>query len=128
MQLEQRRRRPAVIGLTSLIDVIFLLLLFFMLTSTFLKYAPMDLGVAAGGTNGRGHPKLIVRVTDADGVAFNGRTVTWDDLQPAIGDFMDKGVERAVVVPRGDNVDVQTLVTALERLRKTELKSVTLAH
>ncbi|WP_319529806.1 biopolymer transporter ExbD [uncultured Cohaesibacter sp.] len=33
-------------GLTSLIDVIFLLLLFFMLSSTFSKYSQLDLGVS----------------------------------------------------------------------------------
>lgn len=39
----QRRRRRAQVNLTSLIDVLFLLLIFFMLTSTFRLRGEMDL-------------------------------------------------------------------------------------
>ena len=42
-----RRRRK--LSMTSLIDVIFLLLLFFMLTSTFTRFAELDLAAASGG-------------------------------------------------------------------------------
>lgn len=49
MSLRQRRvRKP--LSITSLIDVIFLLLLFFMLASTFSKFSELELsGVAAAG-------------------------------------------------------------------------------
>ena len=46
------RRR---LGLTPLIDVIFLLLLFFMLSSTFSRFSqvPVEGGAAGGGTGNR---------------------------------------------------------------------------
>ena len=45
----RRRRRSGRLSMTSLIDVIFLLLLFFMLTSTFSKFSEVEL--AAEGTS-----------------------------------------------------------------------------
>ncbi|WP_367714863.1 biopolymer transporter ExbD [Nitratireductor sp. GISD-1A_MAKvit] len=41
-----RRRKP--LSLTSLIDVIFLLLLFFMLSSTFTRFASVEISGGAG--------------------------------------------------------------------------------
>ena len=51
MRRLRRRRR---LSMTSLIDVIFLLLLFFMLSSTFTRFAELEL--AAGGTGGSPMP------------------------------------------------------------------------
>ena len=47
MRKARRRRR---LSMTSLIDVIFLLLLFFMLTSTFTRFSEVELTAAGSGT------------------------------------------------------------------------------
>ena len=39
--------------MTSLIDIIFLLLLFFMLSSTFSRFADVELGTSGGGSPGQ---------------------------------------------------------------------------
>ncbi len=52
MQLQARPRRKVVINITSLIDVIFMLLLFFMITSTFLEQPGIKLELPAAKTDG----------------------------------------------------------------------------
>lgn len=128
MRLNTPRKRRSVVGLTSLIDVIFLLLLFFMLSSTFSLYSQLDLGVAGAGSGGGGErPKLLISVA-ADGVLrLNGRETMIDGLPEAIERFVEQGVARAVVVPKGD-VRLQELVATLERLKQTGLQSVSLAN
>jgi biopolymer transport protein ExbD len=42
-----RRKRRRTLSITSLIDVIFLLLLFFMLASTFQKFSELDIGAVS---------------------------------------------------------------------------------
>jgi biopolymer transport protein ExbD len=69
--------------MTSLIDVIFLLLLFFMLSSTFSKFAEVPLPVGtAGQAEPTTQPPLFLRVT-ADGVTLNGDTVALAALNTA---------------------------------------------
>ena len=127
MRLNVRKRRRSIVGLTSLIDVIFLLLLFFMLSSTFARYSQLDLGVAGtGGGAGDKKPKLIITV-EYGKMRLNGKATTLDDLDIEIEDYVAKGVERAVVVPKGE-VKLQLLVTALEALKQTDLKAVSLAN
>ncbi|WP_319496087.1 biopolymer transporter ExbD [uncultured Cohaesibacter sp.] len=127
MRLEATRKRRSIVGLTSLIDVIFLLLLFFMLSSTFSRYSELDLGVAGGGT-GRGQtPKLIISVSTEEGVRLNGKVANLSDPDVALASFIAEGVTSAVVVPKGD-VKLQTLVSLLQDLRNSQLKIVSLAN
>ncbi|HAT87214.1 ExbD/TolR family protein [Cohaesibacter gelatinilyticus] len=127
MRLNTAKRRRSVVGLTSLIDVIFLLLLFFMLSSTFSRYSQLDLGVAGSGSGGGERPKLLISIMAQGPMRLNGKPTALDDLDEAIEAYVEKGVTRAVVVPKGE-VKLQLLVVALERLKQSGLKSVSLAN
>lgn len=128
MRLHSARRRKSIIGLTSLIDVIFLLLLFFMLTSTFLRFTGFDLSVAAAGGDAPTPESILLVHVKPDGMlSLNGRPVKLEDLDNALSDFTSRGVKHAVLRPRGE-VAVQTLVETLEVLQSTNLTSVSLAR
>nr|WP_319512825.1 biopolymer transporter ExbD [uncultured Cohaesibacter sp.] len=128
MRLSAPRKRRSIVGLTSLIDVIFLLLLFFMLSSTFSRYSQLDLGVAGVGSGSGGErPKLIMSLSDDSVLRLNGRVTELGGLDAALEPFLAEGVERAVIVPRGD-VSLQELVALLETVKSSKLKSVSLAN
>ena len=57
--------------MTSLIDVIFLLLLFFMLSSTFSKFGELEIASASGGAGAQTTPPVFMQLRD-DGVSING--------------------------------------------------------
>ena len=118
MRLHVTPCRKSIIGLTSLIDVIFLLLLFFMLTSTFLRYTGFDLSVAAASGDAPASETILL-------VHLNA--VAGPDLTIEITEFHARGIEHAVLRPRGE-VPVQLLVDTLEMLQSTELTSVSLAR
>jgi biopolymer transport protein ExbD len=77
-------RRRVQLNLTSLIDVLFLLLIFFMLTSTFRRTGEMQLDLPASTTSepdvgSEGHAFIEV-VMQADGaVTVNGEAVSPED-------------------------------------------------
>lgn len=68
-------RRP--VPLTPLIDVIFLLLLFFMLTTTFTRTG--EIPIASAGAGGQGLPPLFLRVGET-ALALNGEALEVDGL------------------------------------------------
>lgn len=105
-------------ALTSLIDVIFLLLLFFMLTSTFSTYGELELSQAVAGSTAEGPPTERVFVQlGAERLALNGAEITLDDLAAAL----DEG---QVLISLDDDVTAQRLVDLLARLRGREGLSV----
>ncbi len=73
------------IDLTPLIDVVFILLIFFFITSTFIRPSlPVNLAKAASAAASAERKEQLVISIDADGVLFNdGVTLTREDV-PAL--------------------------------------------
>ncbi len=103
--------------MTSLIDVIFLLLLFFMLSSTFSKFAEIELS-AAGQSQGQSadHPPLFLRL-QPETLSLNGQALDFDGLVPALAAETLPDSRRAVLVAMGDDVSSQRLTDLLVLLR-----------
>lgn len=63
MQIENRPRRRPSINLTPLVDVVFILLVFFMLAFSFMEWRAIDLNTSRAQGVGRGAERaLLVRL------------------------------------------------------------------
>ncbi|MEL7279373.1 MAG: biopolymer transporter ExbD [Pseudomonadota bacterium] len=119
------RRR---LSLTSLIDVIFLLLLFFMLSSTFSKYNEFELspGSAGGAQSASQRPSILLSV-NGENWRLNGEPTGAADLGEKIRGAITPESNHAVIVTRGETTS-QQLVTVLEILRSIKGLRVTIAR
>lgn len=71
--------------MTPLIDVIFLLLLFFMLSSTFSKFGEIELSSTTGGTARASDPsERVFLQLGAERLVLNGAPITLDDLNTEV--------------------------------------------
>lgn len=119
-----RRRRA--IGLTSLIDVVFLLLVFFMLSSTFLKFGTVTIdtaGAASGGEIVDPSKVVLVHVAETRSIRVNGAQVEIDTMSSALDKLIAGGAESAVVIA-SKSATVDDLVAALTRVRRSKFSSV----
>lgn len=99
--------------MTSLIDVIFLLLLFFMLSSTFTRFAELEIASATGGVSASDSPPLFVRLTP-ETLTLNGTELAFDTVAEAI----DPGEEgQALLISLSGDVTSQRLTDLLVVLR-----------
>lgn len=78
---QKRRRR---LSMTSLVDVIFLLLLFFMLTSTFKREGELPLNLAGGGAQADAEISLAFLQLSSSGMRLDTEPVTLSDLGSAL--------------------------------------------
>ena len=112
------------LGIAPLIDIVFLLLIFFMLASTFLKFSAVPIsGAKSGGASGNLSEIALIQIRGAEEIRINGRTVGLSGVLAQIDELVAKGVTRAVVQP-AKNATVQDLVKVLEVAKASELKSV----
>ncbi len=97
--------------MTALIDVVFLLLLFFMLTSTFSTFGEIELNQATSGGVAQDAPlnRSFVQLS-AERVTLNGLPVTLDTLTLEIEDGL-------VLVSLDEDVSAQRLVDLLVTMR-----------
>ncbi|MCL6284225.1 biopolymer transporter ExbD [Ruegeria sp. 2012CJ41-6] len=110
-------RRP--MSMTPLIDVIFLLLLFFMLSSTFSRFAEIELSSATASASAPDKPseRIFVQI-GSDRLTLNGVPATLDELSAQI----ETG---QVLVNLDSDTSAQRLVDLLVRLRGREGLTVT---
>lgn len=130
----ERVRRPPFV-LTPLIDVMFLLLIFFMLSSQISPYSLLPLGPVAAGSDAAAAPAaaappavsdLSVRVS-AGFASIGGESVELSALTPAIERFVGQGVTGFLVVATR-SASVQDVVTVLESLQAASAERVTLVN
>lgn len=112
------RRKP--VGLTSLIDVIFLLLLFFMLASSFTRYQSLDIssGQAGGGTAVR---PAYLRVHTAETLDLNGSPLMKTDLVARLSGLKENAV---LAIWSGPEAHVQDVVDVMSAARGIGLRTV----
>ena len=110
--------------MTSLIDVIFLLLLFFMLSSTFSKFSEIEL-TAGGSGPGRAAetPPLFLQLRPGD-LSLNGQNLALDALVPALRQSASAPdsakAPRTLLISLASEVTSQRLTDLLATLRGTE--------
>lgn len=128
MHISEPGPRRRQISLTPLVDVIFLLLMFFMLSSTFARFADLDVArqsTSAGAAqlpSGAGPADLrgaMVSVS-ADRVRVNGAETALENLAGTLDALYDRGARTAIIVADRD-ATVQDLVSVLERARASRI-------
>jgi len=108
---DRPRRKP---NLTPMIDVVFLLLVFFMLVSRFGVDRALPLTLAAGGGADWSGPPRVVDV-GPDGVALNGVPIPPDALVAALAPLMQGPGDTVVLRPRGATA-LQDVIGVMDRL------------
>ncbi|MEO1494183.1 MAG: biopolymer transporter ExbD [Pseudomonadota bacterium] len=120
---ERRRRRPS---LTPMIDVVFLLLVFFMLSARFGLDNAIPIAPALSGGGGyTGAPRLIT--VTADGVLLNGTPIPQTELIGSVQALMPSEDAIIVLRVRGE-ASLQTLVDVLDLLQRGGINNTVLAE
>ncbi|MEM1074207.1 MAG: biopolymer transporter ExbD [Pseudomonadota bacterium] len=97
--------------MTPLIDVVFLLLLFFMLSSTFSTFGEIELSQATAGANAQGE------AVERTFVQLSGARVTVNGADATLGDLAEAIEAGQVLVSLDTDVTAQRVVDLLVQLR-----------
>ncbi|SDG48403.1 biopolymer transporter ExbD [Sulfitobacter delicatus] len=117
------RRRRNRLSMTSLIDVIFLLLLFFMLTSTFSKFSEIELTAATSGGGASADAKPYFLQLGTDSLRLNGEALTLDSLTASPLAEAEEGTP--LLISLAGAVESQRLAALLIALRALPALRVT---
>lgn len=124
--LARAKRRPAKISLTPLIDVVFILLVFFMLASSFLDWRSIALSAASGKASGGGVEGSLLVDVGRDAVRLSGKTLTLEALQSAVAERVAADPAQKVLLRPARGVAMQRLVNVLDRLEAAGARDVSL--
>ena len=120
-----RRRRP-LISLTPLVDVVFILLVFFMLASSFTDQRAVRLLTPATGEATTTNKTVLVRVKRNGGLDLNGEPLSITQLQAKAAQFIQTVGERQFLVQPDRGVDIQRVIVVFDALYATGVEDISL--
>ena len=110
-------------SLTPLIDVVFLLLIFFMLASTFSRFSQLPLSAQKSEGQAEKDVKFILVRVDGQGqININGQVVKKTDLVTKINELALTPSMKLVIKPMKE-ATAQHLVSILEEAKKSKIKN-----
>lgn len=117
----RRRRAPS---LTPMIDVVFLLLVFFMLSSRFGMEVEIDLPVGAASNKPYQGPPRLIEITP-DALRLNGVEMAAESLMPELGRLM-LSHDDTIVLRARDEADLQRVIEVMEILNSAGYETLVL--
>lgn len=123
MKFRRKARENVDIGLAPLIDVVFILLLFFVVTTTFTRETQLtvDLPEAASGTPPQeSENKQLEVVIDADGnFSLNGKLLIKHDLTTLMGALSkESSGDTTMIISADGKTPHQAVITAMDAAGK----------
>src|SRR6187401_3114201 len=115
MNLRKRRERTTEVYTSSLNDIMFFLLLFFLITSTLATPNVLKLLLpnAKSGTDAMKHPVTISVTADLQ-YAVNNTPVEADQLEPLLASLIQGQTDPAALLKVDKTIQVQNLVDLLD--------------
>ena len=122
---DQSRRRVS-LDISPLLDVVFLLLIFFLVPTTFMPDASMDLELPESTTATQSEiAATVVTVGEDGGVQIDGDSVSMQELERTIAALLPE--EREKITVRADaRVDYGVIVRIIDALRNAGVDALSL--
>ncbi|HEY8901983.1 MAG TPA: biopolymer transporter ExbD [Chthoniobacterales bacterium] len=129
MRFYTRKRRTPVINIVSLLDIVVILLIFFIATSTFKKNQPQleinlpDSKTATAAARAESEP-LILAVKSADQITLDDKPVTVDGLTAALQAARAQAPQRPIAMQADTKAPFGVVVKVLDALKTAGVKNI----
>jgi biopolymer transport protein ExbD len=132
MRLQSRPREEPDVNLTPLIDVVFLLLIFFMVSTTFERDTEISLELPEATGEPLQTERLVIEISiDADGNYYVNQqeliNTQMDTLKRGIQQALGDGERPQVILSADRKTPHQAVITAMDAARQLGLVNLTFA-
>jgi biopolymer transport protein ExbD len=123
MRLIHEPKRRVEINIVPLIDVMFALLTFFVISTLYLTRSeglPVNLPKAATAKQQQVPTKITITIDDKKQISLNRKTVAINDLTQQVKALVGSNSEALVVINADEKVDYGEVVTVMDRVRQVK--------
>ncbi|MCF8209242.1 MAG: biopolymer transporter ExbD [Rhodoferax sp.] len=132
MNFRPKSKDEPEINLIPFIDILLVILIFLMLSTTYSKFTEMQLKLPIADTDAqRDYPKEVLVSISSEGaysvnrVQVTGRSL--DSLANALQENAKAGKDSVVIISADANAKHQAVITVMEAARRTGLSQITFA-
>ncbi len=124
MALKTSNKRDPNFSMSSLTDIIFLLLIFFMLTSTFVTPSALDLTLPSSSSQVMANKGVSVQITRNMEYYVEGERVRLNQLQTSIEKAVKKEENPTIILQADKATELEKVVGVMNIVKKMNLKMV----
>ena len=132
MNFRKHHSEEPEINLIPFIDVLLVILIFLMLTTTYSKFTEMQLKLPVSDTEAqRDYPKEVIVAVSSDGrymvnrQQVNGRST--EALATAIAEAAKAGKDTVIIISADATATHQSVITVMEAARRSGMNQITFA-
>jgi biopolymer transport protein ExbD len=128
MRLRKRKSEEAGVDMSPLIDMVFILLIFFMVSSTFVKDMKLDLNRPGASSAQKASSKVIRVYIDKTGETYvdNQPVKVWA-IQGKLRDLLRASTEKSILVVTDETIAVEKLIDVVDQCRNAGAQDVAVA-
>ncbi|HLB32994.1 MAG: hypothetical protein A3F67_06915 [Verrucomicrobia bacterium RIFCSPHIGHO2_12_FULL_41_10] len=129
MKFYTKKRRIPSITIVSLIDILAILLIFFIVTTTFRqKLSQLQINLPESKTTSQAIPstkqKIILQIKSAESITLDNQAVTTANLAEAIQELQKKNPGCTITMQADKEAPFGTVVTVLDALQAAGIKNI----
>lgn len=124
---QKTRAKRAALVLTPLIDVIFLIALFFVINTSFRQEQYMDVVLPESSTSQDIQAEGLILTLRADGTSdLNGQDIPWESISSALQKHRSENGATQVIIRGDESIAYQRIVEAMDRVRLAGVELISL--
>ncbi len=129
MNFSGRNESKVELNVAPLIDIVFLLLVFFMLASTFIRPESIDLAIRGPSATGESSQRpFLVHISESGSIRLNGLVLTIQDLGQELLARTLPHDRKIITVQTEDNVSVQFLVKVMDEINEAGYTDIAITN
>jgi biopolymer transport protein ExbD len=128
MQLFIKKKKNIEINVAPLIDIVFLLLIFFMLASEFTDFKTIDM-VSPSQINkerNKSNLPIIIELSENGNININNKEVKFNELPGIINKKLNNKKNNKVVISTPTETKVNVLIKVVDTIRKLGIENIAL--
>ena len=128
MEFEGRKRVDTRLNIAPLIDVVFLLLIFFMLSAHFVTQPGLKLTLPTAST-AKLHPEedIIISITNDNDLYLNEEKVDIDNLLEKLRVKLNKSQKKTVIIKADEKINLGLAVKVMDIAKQAEAEGLVIS-
>jgi len=125
MRIRKKEQNVDNIDVSPLIDMVFILLIFFMVTTTFVKDMKLDINRPSAASASLSNEKVIrVYIDNNREIYIDNQAVKIWALQSKLRDMLRSSIDKAVLVVTDTEIPVDSLIDVIDECKQSGASDV----
>lgn len=128
MEFEGRKRIRMHLDIAPLIDIVFLLLIFFMLTANFIMQPGIKVTLPVAETaQPQTEEKVIVFIGQDNKIFFNDKQISIDELRGVLKERLKFSQDKTVILRADEKIDLGLAVKVMDIAKQAEAEGLVIS-